>query len=203
MFTLPVLPFTLDALEPYIDKRTMEIHHGKHHQTYVDNLNKALSGFPELLALTIDELLSSVQKIPKEIQTAVRNNGGGHANHSLFWSLLAPGKQTPGEPLKDAINQRFGSFEGFQTEFTKAALGRFGSGWVWLIVTPKKELEIVSTANQDTPATDGTGYPVLTLDVWEHAYYLLYQNRRVEYVSAWWNVINWQEAGKRYASAMK
>jgi Fe-Mn family superoxide dismutase len=206
--SLPALPYPTDALEPHIDKMTMEIHHGKHHQAYVTNLNAALDKHPELHAKSVEDLLRSINTVPEDIRTAVRNNGGGHANHSMFWKLLSP--KTGGAPtgkLADAINGAFGSFDAFKEKFEAAGLGRFGSGWVWLVVNGGK-LEIVSTANQDNPlmgkAISGAeGKPVLGCDVWEHAYYLKYQNRRADYLKAFWNVVNWAEAAKNYEAAAK
>ena len=199
---LPPLPYPSDALEPYIDKMTMEIHHGKHHNAYVTNLNKALEGNADLQALSIDQLIKSLDKVPENIRAAVRNNGGGHWNHSMFWKLMKKGGG--GEPsgaLADAIKSAFGSFAEFKTKFAAAGVGRFGSGWAWLL-RKGDSVEITSTANQDSPIMEGR-FAVIGLDVWEHAYYLKYQNRRPEYVGAWWNVVNWKEAGERYAMAMK
>lgn len=196
-FELPSLPYAYDALEPYIDKLTMNIHHTKHHNTYVTNLNNALEGHSELLSKTVEEVISNLNAVPEAVRTAVRNNGGGHANHSLFWQILAP--NAGGEPtgaLSDAINAKFGSFESFKDEFTKAATGRFGSGWAWLSVN-NGELEVSSTPNQDSPLMEGKT-PILGLDVWEHAYYLKYQNRRPEYINNFFNVINWAEVAKRF-----
>ncbi|HVT91522.1 MAG TPA: superoxide dismutase [Bryobacteraceae bacterium] len=199
-FTLPPLPYASDALEPFIDKTTMEIHHDKHHGAYVNNLNKALESAPELQSKTVEELLANNYAIvPEAIRTAVRNNGGGHANHSLFWQLLkVNGGAKPSGDLGAAINSAFGSFDGFKEKFAAAAAGRFGSGWAWLVKSGS-QLEILSTANQDSPLADGK-FPVLGLDVWEHAYYLKYQNRRPDYVAAFWNVVNWDEAAKRFQS---
>lgn len=200
-FSLPQLPYPFDALEPYIDKLTMEIHHGKHHATYVNNFNKALESAPELANKSLEELLANnCAIVPEKIRTAVRNNGGGHANHSLFWELMGPkaGGQPSGK-LADAINKTFGSFEKFREKFTEAALGRFGSGWAWLVKTPSGQLDVYSTANQDSPLMEGKT-PILGLDVWEHAYYLKYQNRRADYVQAWWNVVNWAAVEKRFTS---
>ena len=199
-FELPQLPYAYDALEPHIDKETMNIHHTKHHNTYVTNLNNALAGNEELLSKTVEEIVANLDAVPESIRTAVRNNGGGHANHSLFWQLLSPngGGQPSGE-LADAITSKFGSLDNFKEEFAKAATGRFGSGWAWLVVN-NGQLEITSTANQDSPLSEGKT-PVLALDVWEHAYYLKYQNRRPEYISSFWNVVNWDEAAKRYNAA--
>ncbi len=197
-FTLPALPYPTDALEPYIDKMTMEIHHGKHHNAYVTNLNKALESASGLSGQAIEQLLAdNCAAVPESIRTAVRNNGGGHANHTLFWQIMAP--KAGGEPkgeVAQAIANTFGSFAGFKEKFTAAAIGRFGSGWAWLTVDGSGRLEVYSTANQDSPLMEGKT-PILGLDVWEHAYYLKYQNRRPEYVEAWWNVVNWEEVGRR------
>jgi len=199
-FTLPSLPYASDALEPYIDKMTMEIHHGKHHGTYVTNLNKALESAPNLAGKTVEELLANnCGIVPENIRTAVRNNGGGHINHSMFWQIMAP--QAGGQPsgrLAQALQSTFGSFDQFKEKFTAAALARFGSGWAWLTAQNGK-LDIYSTANQDSPVMEAK-FPVMGLDVWEHAYYLKYQNRRVEYITAWWNVVNWPEIEKRFNS---
>ncbi len=198
-FELPQLPYSYDALEPHIDKETMNIHHTKHHNTYVTNLNNAVAG-TEFENKTVEELVSNLDAVPENIRTAVRNNGGGHYNHSLFWQLLSPnGGGEPSGALLDAINAKFGSFSAFKDEFTKAATGRFGSGWAWLVVN-NGELEITSTPNQDTPLSEGKT-PILGLDVWEHAYYLKYQNRRPDYIAAFWNVVNWDEVAKRYQAA--
>ena len=197
--TLPSLPYAFDALEPHIDARTMEIHHGKHHQAYVTNLNAALEKAPDVADRPIEEILAKLNAVPEEVRTAVRNNGGGHWNHSFFWTIMGP--KAGGEPsgkLASAIDESFGSFAKFQDEFAKAAAGRFGSGWAWLVRQGGK-LAVTSTPNQDNPLMDGTK-PVdvlLGLDVWEHAYYLNYQNRRPDYVKAWWNVVNWEEVGRR------
>jgi Fe-Mn family superoxide dismutase len=199
-FTLPALPYATDALEPHIDKMTMEIHHGKHHQAYVTNLNKALEGKPEANS-SIDDIIKNISKFPM----AVRNNGGGHYNHSLFWTWLSPGGG--GEPtgtLAAAINSTFGTFADFKTKLSEAGATRFGSGWAWLIVTPDKKLAISSTPNQDNPMMDIAevkGTPILGIDVWEHAYYLKYQNRRPEYLAAIWNVINWNHVAELYSKA--
>ena len=199
-FTLPALPYAADALEPTIDKLTMEIHHGKHHAAYVTNLNKALESAPDLQHKTVEELLANhCAIVPEAIRTAVRNNGGGHANHSLFWTIMGPGKGgAPVGSVAEAIHGAFGSFDSFKEKFGAAAAARFGSGWAWLLKTGKS-LEIISTANQDSPLMEGKAI-VLGLDVWEHAYYLKYQNRRPEYVGAWWNVVNWTEIEKRFHS---
>ncbi|MFO7245296.1 MAG: superoxide dismutase [Thermaerobacter sp.] len=198
---LAPLPYDYNALEPHIDEQTMRIHHDKHHAAYVNNLNAALEGHPDLAALSIEELLRGIDRVPEAIRTAVRNNGGGHANHTLFWEIMKPGgsKEPTGE-LAAAINQTFGSFEKFKEEFSKAAIGRFGSGWAWLVVDAQGGLKVYSTANQDSPLMQGDT-PILGLDVWEHAYYLKYQNRRPDYVQAWWNVVNWDEVARRYAAA--
>ena len=199
-FELPQLPYAYDALEPHIDKETMNIHHTKHHNTYVTNLNNALEGNEELLSKTVEEVVSNLDAVPEAARTAVRNNGGGHANHSLFWQVISPnGGGEPTGELADAINSKFGGFEGFKEEFSKAATTRFGSGWAWLVVN-NGELEVTSTPNQDSPLMEGKT-PILGLDVWEHAYYLNYQNRRPEYIGAFWNVVNWEEVSKRFASA--
>ena len=200
-FSLPALPYAPEVLEPHIDKMTMEIHHGKHHNAYVTNLNKALESTPALQSKTVEELLANnCAMVPENIRTAVRNNGGGHINHSMFWQIMAPG--AGGKPVGNvasAINSTFGGFDAFKEKFGAAAVGRFGSGWAWLLKT-SSGLEIASTANQDSPAMEGK-FPVMGLDVWEHAYYLKYQNRRPDYIAAWWNVVNWQEVEKRFNSA--
>lgn len=199
-FTLPALPYAPDALEPSVDKQTMEIHHGKHHAAYVTNLNKALESAPQLAGKSLDELLANnLAIVPDAIKTAVRNNGGGHANHSLFWTLLGPhaGGQ-PSGALAEAISSTFGSFDTFKEKVSAAGIGRFGSGWAWLI-THNGKLEITSTPNQDSPVFEGK-FPLLGIDVWEHAYYLKYQNRRNEYLAAIWNVVNWAEVEKRFHS---
>jgi Fe-Mn family superoxide dismutase len=199
-FTLPELPYAPDALEPYIDRMTMEIHHDKHHGAYVTNVNKALESAPNLAGKTIEELLANnCAIVPENIRTAVRNNGGGHINHSIFWKIMAPnaGGQPTGN-VAQAINSTFGSFESFKENFNKAATTRFGSGWAWLVRSGGK-LEIVSTANQDSPVMEGK-HPIMGLDVWEHAYYLKYQNRRPEYIAAWWSVVNWPEIENRFNS---
>jgi len=201
-YTLPDLPYPFDALEPHIDARTMEIHHGKHHATYVTNLNNALAS-ANVAEQPIEQLIRSLESVPESIRTAVRNNGGGHANHTLFWNIMA--RNGGGEPsggLADAINRELGGFAKFKEDFTKAALGRFGSGWAWLSVTPDGKLVIESTPNQDSPLMHGN-IPILGCDVWEHAYYLKYQNRRGDYVAAWFNVINWPAVAERYAAAKK
>ncbi|MCL6549294.1 MAG: superoxide dismutase [Alicyclobacillus sp.] len=197
---LPPLPYAYNALEPYIDELTMQIHHDRHHGTYVNNLNAALEGHADLQAKSIEDLLRGIDSVPESIRTAVRNNGGGHANHTLFWEIMSPnGGGQPSGALADAINTTFGSFDKFKEEFTKAALGRFGSGWAWLVVDGGK-LAITSTPNQDNPLMEGKT-PIFGLDVWEHAYYLKYQNKRPDYVAAFWNVVNWAEVEKRYQAA--
>jgi Fe-Mn family superoxide dismutase len=199
-YTLPPLPYASDALEPHIDKQTMEIHHGKHHAAYVNNLNAALEKHPELQSKSVEDLIKGIGTVPEDIRTAVRNNGGGHANHSMFWQIMAP--KAGGPPtgaIADALKSSFGSFETFKEQFAKAAGGRFGSGWAWVIDQGGK-LAIESTPNQDSPLMDGKK-PVFGIDVWEHAYYLKYQNRRPDYVAAWWNLVNWTEVNKRLAAS--
>lgn len=197
-FQLPELPYAYDALEPHIDKETMNIHHTKHHNTYVTNLNAALEGHSDLQEKSVEELISDLDALPEDIRTAVRNNGGGHANHSLFWKTLSPnGGGSPTGELADKINEAFGSFDKFKEAFEQAAATRFGSGWAWLVVNSNGDLEVTSTPNQDSPLMEGKT-PLLGLDVWEHAYYLKYQNRRPEYISAFWNVVNWDEVAKNY-----
>ena len=201
MFTLPDLPYDFNALEPYIDARTMEIHHGKHHQAYIDNLNKALDKAPALQGKAIEEIVADLNKAPEEVRTAIRNHGGGHYNHSLFWKAMSPtGGGQPTGDLLNKINTSFGSFEAFKEKFSQAAITRFGSGWGWLSVDGKGGLAVHSTANQDTPLMEGFK-PILGVDVWEHAYYLLYQNRRPEYVENFWNVINWEQVAKNLKAA--
>ena len=195
-FTLPQLPYAFGALEPHIDSMTMQIHHGKHHQTYVNNLNAAIEKAPELAGKSLDELLRGIDKVPEAVRTAVRNNGGGHWNHSMFWLIMSPGGAKPTGALADAIQDSFGGLDKFKEQWAAAGAGRFGSGWVWLLNDGKK-LSITSTPNQDNPLMDGKTDPILGLDVWEHAYYLKYQNRRPDYITAWWNVVNWEEVGKR------
>jgi len=199
MFTLPDLPYALDALEPHIDAKTMGIHHDKHHATYVEKLNAALEGHDDLLSMDIVELMISLDKVPEDIRTAVRNNAGGHANHSFFWDVMSPdGGGEPTGELAEAINKEFGSFEDFKTKFKEAAVGRFGSGWAWLCYKDGK-LNICSTPNQDSTMMDGQNNPpLLGLDVWEHAYYLKYQNKRPDYIDAWWNVVNWPQVEKYF-----
>ncbi|WP_054787720.1 superoxide dismutase SodA [Gracilibacillus dipsosauri] len=199
-FTLPDLPYAYDALEPHIDKETMNIHHTKHHNTYVTKLNAALEGHDDLANKSIEDILANLDAVPENIRTAVRNNGGGHANHSLFWTLLsANGGGEPTGELADKINEAFGSFDKFKEEFANAAAGRFGSGWAWLVVD-NGNLAITSTPNQDTPISEGKT-PILGLDVWEHAYYLKYQNKRPDYIAAFWNVVNWDKVASLYNEA--
>ena len=199
-FELKPLPYTTDALEPHIDTKTMEIHHGKHHATYVTNLNNALKDQPELASRTLEELLTHLNEVPETIRTTVRNNGGGHWNHEFFWSLMTPdGSDTPSGDLAKEIDATFGSFAEFQAKLKMAGLGRFGSGWAWLIANRDGSLAIVSTPNQDNPLMEGK-YAILGVDVWEHAYYLNYQNRRADYLDAWWSVVNWDVVAKLYAN---
>lgn len=196
--TLPPLPFDYNALEPHIDETTMRIHHGKHHQTYVTNLNAALEGQAELLSLSIEKLVQSLDKVPEAVRTKVRNNGGGHLNHTLFWNWMKPGGATaPEGALKRDIDAAFGGFDKLKEQFQNAGLNRFGSGWAWLVRGKDGKLAIESTPNQDNPLMDGK-HPVLGCDVWEHAYYLKYQNRRADYLTAWWNVVNWSAVGQSY-----
>jgi Fe-Mn family superoxide dismutase len=192
-YSLPQLPYSYDALEPYIDKMTMEIHHTKHHQAYINNLNSALEKYSEFHNLELEEILKNLNQLPEEIRTAVRNNGGGHYNHSLFWEIMRP--NSGGEPkgkLKEEIEKNFGSFEEFKKLFSETAIKHFGSGWAWLVITSDKKLKVYSLLNQDNPLMNGD-IPIMGLDVWEHAYYLKYQNRRAEYVEAWWHVVNWNK----------
>lgn len=199
--TLPELPYAHDALEPHIDARTMEIHHGKHHNGYVTKLNNALEGHAGLAEKSIEDLLRGISDVPEAIRTAVRNNGGGHANHSLFWSVMSPnGGGNPSGDLGAAIDATFGSFDAFQEKFAAAATGRFGSGWAWLVVDGDGNLAVTNSANQDSPYMDGNT-PILGLDVWEHAYYLNYQNRRADYVTAFFSVVDWNKVGELYAAA--
>ncbi len=202
-FELPPLPYAKDALEPNIDAQTMEIHHDRHHATYVTNLNNALKDSPELQNMGIEELMRNLDKVPEGARTAVRNNGGGHANHTMFWEIMGPngGGQPSGE-LAQAINSAFGSFDAFKQQLTTAGTGRFGSGWAWLVAAPDGTVSIISTPNQDTPLMEGKT-PILGVDVWEHAYYLKYQNKRPDYLAAWFNTINWDAVAKRYAAAKR
>jgi Fe-Mn family superoxide dismutase len=197
-FTLPPLPFDFKALEPHIDEQTMRIHHGKHHQAYVTNLNAALEGQAALQKLSLDALIGDLSKVPEAVRGAVRNNGGGHHNHTLFWEIMTPGgAKEPQGALAKAIEATFGGFAAFKDQLQKAGLGRFGSGWAWLVRDKSGKLAIESTPNQDSPVMDGK-FPVLGCDVWEHAYYLKYQNRRADYLAAWWNVVNWTVVGERF-----
>ena len=200
-YQLPELPYSKDALEPHIDALTMEIHHGRHHAAYVNNVNAALEGLEDLAALSIEELISDLSRVPEAKRAAVRNNGGGHANHTLFWSIMAPNAGgAPTGPVAEAIDAELGGFDALKDAFKQAALTRFGSGWAWLSVTKEGKLLVSSTPNQDSPIMEGHT-PILGLDVWEHAYYLLYQNKRPDYVTSFWNVVNWAEVNKRYESA--
>ena len=200
-YEVPPLPYDYNALEPHIDEQTMRIHHDKHHATYVTNANNALANHPDLAALPVEELLKDLSRVPENLRTAVRNNAGGHANHTLFWQIMKPnGGSQPSGPLADAINQTFGSFDAFKEELNKAGAGRFGSGWAWLTVDGSGALRVESTPNQDTPISEGRT-PILGVDVWEHAYYLKYQNRRADYLAAWWNTVNWDEVARRYQAA--
>lgn len=199
-YKLPDLPYAYDALEPHIDEQTMKLHHDKHHNTYVEGVNKAIEGHEELQKLSIEELVAKLDEVPEDIRTAVRNSGGGHANHSLFWEIMSPnGGGEPTGELGDAIKDAFGSFDDFKSEIKAAGTGQFGSGWAWLVVD-NGELKVVNTPNQDSPLTDGKT-PIFGVDVWEHAYYLNYQNKRAEYLDAFWNVVNWDEVAKRYNDA--
>ncbi len=198
-FTLPKLPYEFNALEPHIDAKTMEIHYTKHHQAYTDKLNAALESHLELAEKSIEELLQNLSDIPEDIRKAVQNNGGGFYNHTLFWEMMTPEYKEPSQEFSETINNAFGSLEDFKTKFTEAATTRFGSGWAWLTKDADGKLEIASTANQDSPISEGKNV-LLGLDVWEHAYYLNYQNRRPDYIAAWWNVVNWAEAEKRYGA---
>ena len=201
-YELPPLPYDYNALEPYIDEETMHLHHDKHHQAYVNNLNAALQGQSQFENMSVDDLMRQINSVPESIRTAVRNNGGGHANHSMYWQIMKPnGGGEPTGDLANAINSAFGSFDQFKAAFNDAGAKRFGSGWAWLVIGPDGKLAVTSTANQDSPLMEGQ-YPVMGNDVWEHAYYLKYQNRRPEYLAAWWNVLNWYEIAKRYAQGM-
>jgi Fe-Mn family superoxide dismutase len=200
---LPALPYAANALEPHIDETTMNIHHGRHHNTYVTNLNAALEKYPDLQSKSVEDLISDLNALPEDIRTAVRNNGGGHANHSLFWEVIGPNAGgAPTGAVADAINSAFGSFDNFKTEFAKAATTRFGSGWAFLAVGKDGAVKVYSLPNQDSPIMEGET-PVLGLDVWEHAYYLNYQNKRPDYIAAFWNIVNWAEVNKRYEAAKK
>ncbi len=196
---LPALPYDYSALEPYIDTQTMQLHHDKHHAAYVNNLNAALKDNSELASLSVEHLVRRLNEVPENIRAAVRNNGGGHVNHTMFWQIMKPnGGGEPTGELASAISQAFGSFDAFKTAFNDAGVKRFGSGWTWLVLDRSGKLSVMSTANQDSPLTDGL-HPVMGNDVWEHAYYLKYQNRRPDYLNAWWNVVNWDEIARRYA----
>ncbi|MDP9382148.1 MAG: superoxide dismutase [Chloroflexota bacterium] len=198
---LPPLPYDYSALEPHIDAQTMTLHHDKHHQTYVTNLNTAVEKHPELQNMSAEELVSNLQNVPEDVRTAVRNNGGGHVNHTMFWRIMGPnGGGEPTGPIADAISQTFGSFDAFKQQFNAAGAARFGSGWVWLVRDSGGNLSITSTQNQDNPLMEGQ-FPILGNDVWEHAYYLKYQNRRAEYLQAWWNTVNWDELNNRLQQA--
>jgi superoxide dismutase, Fe-Mn family len=200
-FELPPLPYDYSALEPYIDEQTMHLHHDKHHQAYVTNLNNALQGQSQFENLPIEELIRRINEVPESIRTAVRNNGGGHLNHSMFWQIMKPnGGGEPTGPLASAITSTFGSFDNFKTQFNDAGVKRFGSGWAWLVMDRAGAFSVTSTANQDSPLMDGM-LPIMGNDVWEHAYYLKYQNRRPDYLAAWWNVVNWDEIARRYQQA--
>jgi superoxide dismutase, Fe-Mn family len=200
-FEVPALPYDYNALEPYIDEQTMHLHHDKHHQAYVTNLNNALQGQGQLESMSAEDLLRNINSVPEGIRTAVRNNGGGHVNHSMFWAIMKPnGGGEPSGDLASAINSTFGSFDAFKTQFNDAGAKRFGSGWAWLVMDNGGKLSVISTANQDSPLMDGL-HPIMGNDVWEHAYYLKYQNRRPDYLAAWWNVVNWDEVAKRYQQA--
>ena len=197
-FELPPLPYDYNALEPYIDTQTMQLHHDKHHQAYVTNANNALQGYDQFASMSVDDLLRKINQVPESIRTAVQNNAGGHSNHSMFWNIMTPnGGGEPTGNLASAIQQVFGSFDAFKTAFNDAGTKRFGSGWAWLVLDTNGKLQVISTANQDSPLMSGM-YPVMGNDVWEHAYYLKYQNRRPEYLNAWWNVVNWDAIAHRY-----
>jgi Fe-Mn family superoxide dismutase len=198
---LPPLPYPYEALEPTIDTQTMQIHHDKHHQTYVTNLNNAIAGNSELEALSAEDLIKNLDKVPEDKRTAVRNNGGGHVNHTMFWEIMGPGGGAPGGDLAAAIDRDFGSLDALKDAVNKAGAGRFGSGWAWVVSDGSGKLSVTSTPNQDNPIMDGSGTPILGVDVWEHAYYLKYQNRRPDYLSAWWNAVNWSAVADRYAKA--
>jgi superoxide dismutase, Fe-Mn family len=198
---LPPLPYPKDALEPHIDAQTMEIHHDKHHNTYVTNLNNAIEGNAELEAMSAEELIQNLDKVPEDKRTAVRNNGGGHVNHTMFWEIMGPNGGEPSGTLLDAISEAFGSVDAMKEAVNKAGAGQFGSGWAWVVVGSDGKLSVTSTPNQDNPMMEGKGTPILGVDVWEHAYYLKYQNRRPDYLSAWWNTVNWSAVAKRYEKA--
>jgi Fe-Mn family superoxide dismutase len=198
-YEVPPLPYDYSALEPYIDTQTMQLHHDKHHAAYVNNLNAALKDNSQFSSMNVDDLMRHINDVPDSARTAVRNNGGGHSNHSMFWQIMTPnGGGQPSGALASAINSTFGSFDAFKTQFNDAGVKRFGSGWAWLVLDQNGKLAVISSANQDSPLMDGM-YPVMGNDVWEHAYYLKYQNRRPDYLNAWWNVVNWDEVAKRYS----
>jgi superoxide dismutase, Fe-Mn family len=200
-YELPPLPYDYNALEPHIDAQTMQLHHDKHHQAYVTNLNNALQGLSQFDNMPIEQLVRNINQVPENVRTAVRNNGGGHANHSMFWQIMKPnGGGEPTGAIASAISSTFGSFDTFKQQFNDAGVKRFGSGWAWLVMDQNGNLSVTSTANQDSPSMDGL-YPIMGNDVWEHAYYLKYQNRRPDYLAAWWNVVNWDEINKRFAQA--
>jgi superoxide dismutase, Fe-Mn family len=200
-YEVPPLPYDYNALEPYIDTQTMQLHHDKHHAAYVTNLNAAVQSHAQFASLPVEQLIQRLNELPENIRTAVRNNGGGHANHSMFWRIMTPnGGGQPGGDLANAINSTFGSFDQFKAAFNDAGVKRFGSGWAWLILDQNGNLQVISSANQDSPLMEGN-FPIMGNDVWEHAYYLKYQNRRPEYLNAWWNVVNWNEIEKRYQQA--
>jgi len=200
-YELPPLPYDYAALEPHIDTETMHLHHDKHHQTYITNVNKALESHPDLAALPVEQLIADLNRVPEDIRTVVRNNGGGHANHSFFWQIMAPNAGgAPTGPVAEAINSTFGSVAAFKEQLAKAAAGQFGSGWAWLVADNSGALKVMGTPNQDSPISQGLT-PLLGIDVWEHSYYLKYQNKRPDYVAAWWNTVNWPEVNKRYQAA--
>lgn len=200
-FQLEPLPYAYDALEPHIDAATMRFHHDKHYATYIKNLNEAVNKYPQLKNKSAEEILRNINSVPKDIRTKVRNNGGGYVNHKMFWGIMGPNAGgTPTGPIADAINTTFGSFDAFKKQFNAAGADRFGSGWAWLVRNNNSQLQIISTGNQDSPFMDGL-YPIMGNDVWEHAYYLKYQNRRADYLTAWWNVVNWNEVNKRFTQA--
>jgi len=200
-YELPPLPYDYAALEPHIDTETMHLHHDKHHQTYITNVNKALESHPDLAALPVEQLIADLNRVPEDIRTVVRNNGGGHANHSFFWQIMAPNAGgAPTGPVAEAINSTFGSVDAFKEQLAKAAAGQFGSGWAWLVADNSGALKVMGTPNQDSPISQGLT-PLLGIDVWEHSYYLKYQNKRPDYVVAWWNTVNWSEVNKRYQAA--
>ena len=200
-YEVPPLPYAYNALEPYIDEQTMQLHHDKHHAAYVNNANAALEGLPQFASLPVDELLRRINEVPENVRTTLRNNAGGHSNHSMFWAIMGPnGGGQPTGAIAQALNDTFGSFDQFKAQFNDAGTKRFGSGWAWLVMDRGGKLSVISTANQDSPLMDGM-YPIMGNDVWEHAYYLKYQNRRPEYLNAWWNVVNWDEVNRRYEQA--